>query len=257
MDGKVRPMDVYWVILFFISGAVFGSFFNVIGLRIPMRLSFSNDRSYCPVCKSQLKAYELIPVISYIFLKGKCRYCGSRISKIYPFIEMFTGFLFAYSYWKIDLTVEMVTILIFISMLMILLVTDVVYMLIPNKILLFFLPFIIIMRFVSPLDPWYDAIIGSAVGFFAIAGIILLSNGGMGSGDMKLFTVLGIVLGWKNTLLTLFLGSLLGLLTGGTMLLFKKTDRKQPIPFGPYIIIAALISYFYGEEMIAMYMALF
>src|SRR5699024_3826433 len=135
--------------------------------------------------------------------------------------------------------------------------TDLSYMIIPDKVLLFFLPFFLIMRVLSPLEPWYDALIGAVVGIVVIAGIILVSKGGMGGGDMKLFAVLGIVLGWKATLLTLFLASLLGAVIGGIILLIQQADRKQPIPFGPYIIVAALISYFYSEEIISLYVLLF
>lgn len=250
-------MEIYWLIIFFIIGAILGSFFNVVGLRIPKRLPFTNDRSYCPVCKTQLTSFDLIPIISFIFLKGKCRYCRATISVLYPFVEGATGLLFAFSYWHIGFTPELPAILLLISMLMILFVTDITCMLIPNNILLFFLPLLIIARILSPLDPWYDSLIGFAAGFIIVAGIIILSKGGMGSGDMKLFAVLGIMLGWKRTLLTLFLGSVLGLLIGGTMLLIQKAGRKQPIPFGPYIILGALISYFYGGNLIAKYLSLF
>jgi len=250
-------MEVYWFILFFVVGVVIGSFFNVVGLRVPQRIPFSNDRSYCPSCQKQLKSIDLIPIFSYLFLRGKCRHCQTNISILYPIIEILTGFLFAFSYWKLGLSLELITVLIFISMLMILFVSDLTYMLIPNKILLFFLPLLIIMRIISPLTPWYDAIIGAVVGYVVLALIIILSKGGMGGGDMKLFGVIGIIIGWKGTLLTLFLASLLGLFVGGTMILFKKQAKKEPIPFGPYIIVAAIISYFYGDNIIAFYMEFF
>jgi len=138
---------------------------------------------------------------------------------------------------------------------MILFVSDITYMIIPDKILLFFLPLFILMRIVSPLDPWYDAIIGALVGFFMIAIIIVLSRGGMGAGDMKLFGVLGIVLGWKNVFITFFIAAALGAVIGGLFMLFNKTSKKQPIPFGPYIGMGALISYFYGEQILTFYLS--
>src|SRR5699024_1162800 len=135
--------------------------------------------------------------------------------------------------------------------LMILFVTDLSYMLIPNKILLFFSPLLLVMRILSPLHPWYDMLIGASVGFVVLSAIILVSKGGINDDDMKLFVVLGIVLGWKATLFTLFLAALLGTIIGGGIMLIQKADRKQPIPFGPYIIVAALLSYFYGEQIIS------
>src|SRR5699024_1603283 len=199
---------------------------------------FESERSYCPSCSHQLRACELIPVLSYVIQRGKCRHCRARISPMYPFIESVTGLLFASAFLYFGLHLELITALLLISMLMIVWVTDLSYMIIPDKVLLFFLPFFLIMRVLSPLEPWYDALIGAVVGFVVLAGIILVSKGGMGGGDMKLFAVLGIVLGWKATLLTLFLASLLGAVIGGIILLIQQADRKQPIPFGPYIIVA-------------------
>lgn len=248
-------MEVYWIILFFLFGTIFGSFFNVVGLRVPKNVPFSNDRSYCPTCNKQLSWYELIPVLSFLTQKGKCRNCESRISFIYPVMELLTGLLFACSFMKIGFKLELITALLFISMLMIIFVSDITYMLIPNKILLFFLPFLAVMRIISPLDPWYNALIGAAVGFLFLAVIIIVSSGGMGAGDMKLFGVLGIVLGLGNVLLTFFIAALLGAVIGGILMALKKVDRKEPIPFGPYIVVGALVSYFYGSEIIHMYLS--
>lgn len=250
-------MEIFWTIFLFVIGMTFGSFFNVVGLRVPKNIPFTTDRSYCPNCHTQLKWYELIPVFSYLLLFGKCRTCKNRISPLYPIIELITGLLFAYSYFVIGFEVELFAALIFMSLLMIIFVSDMRYMLIPNKILLFFLPFVILARIISPLTPWYDAIIGGVVGFGLIAIIILLSNGGMGAGDMKLFGIIGMILGWQNTLLTFFFAALFGAIIGGILLIFKMIKRKQPIPFGPYIVIGAIISYFYGKDIISLYLTLF
>lgn len=250
-------MDAYWITTLFLFGIVFGSFFNVVGLRVPKHIPFSHDRSYCPTCKYQLQWWELIPIVSYLIQQGKCRHCSNNISIIYPVIELLTGCLFAFSYWEVGLSLELITALLFISMLMIIFVTDITYMLIPNKILIFFLPLLIIMRIISPTEPWYDAIIGAVVGFGILALIIIVSKGGMGAGDMKLFALLGIVLGWKATLLTLFMASLFGAIIGGILIFIRKNSRKQPIPFGPYIIVASIISYFYSDPIITSYLSLF
>ena len=250
-------MQTYWVVIFFIFGSVLGSFFNVVALRLPKNIPFSHNRSYCPTCQRQLRWYELIPIFSFLFQKGKCRGCESRISFIYPFIELFTALLFVYSYLELGFDLELITAFIFISMLMIIFVTDMIYMLIPNKILLFFLPIILLMRIISPLNPWYDALTGPVLGFTLLAIIIIISKGGMGGGDMKLFGVLGLVLGWKGVLFTLFLASILGSIIGMVLIKVRRINHKQPIPFGPYIIIAALISYFFGNELIEAYFSLF
>lgn len=253
-------MDIYttyWLIIYFIFGSILGSFFNVVGLRIPRNTFLSQRRSYCPVCQQQLRWFELIPIVSFFLQNGKCRQCQHKISFLYPIIEVTTGLLFSFCFWKIGHTLELITALIFISMLMIILVTDVVYMLIPDRILLFFLPLILIMRILSPLDPWYDTFIGAIIGFLLLAVIVIVSKGGMGGGDVKLFAVLGFVLGWQGTLLTLFLASFIGAIIGAILIGVNKMNRKQPIPFGPFIIIAAIISYFFGDNMLVAYSTFF
>lgn len=201
-------------IRFFLFGTTFGSFYNVVGLRVPKNIPFVNDHSHCPNCDHRLRWHELIPVASFIWQKGRCRNCDTRISPLYPSMELLTGLLFAYSYFIFGFQLELITAILFISLLVIISVSDIAYMLIPNKFLIFFLPLLIIIRIIVPLNPWYDMIIGAFLGFALIALIIFISKGGMGAGDMKLFFVLGIVLGWKQVLLTFFLASLIGTIFG-------------------------------------------
>ncbi|SNZ11383.1 leader peptidase (prepilin peptidase) / N-methyltransferase [Terribacillus aidingensis] len=246
-------MSIFLFFYFIILGGVLGSFYNVVGMRVPQKKMFQSERSYCPNCKQQLKAYDLIPVISYITLGGKCRSCKQNISPLYPFTELATGLLFSCSYYVIGLEWELVTAFVLVSMAAILFVTDMKFMLIPNKILLFFLPLFIILRVITPLDPWWNSIIGAVVAFVLLFLVILFSRGGMGGGDLKLFVVLGVVLGWKGVLLTFFLASVIGAIISFMLLLTKVLKRKQAIPFGPYILLGALITYFHGEAMISWY----
>ncbi|MYL44799.1 prepilin peptidase [Virgibacillus halodenitrificans] len=249
-------MQLAIILSFFLFGLIFGSFFNVVGLRLPKQIPFANDRSICPQCKKQLSWYENIPVVSFIIQVGKCRHCQGSISFIYPITEVITGIGFALSYaifgWQIELAIA----LLFVSMLMILFVADITYMLIPDKVLLFFLPLFVILRVVEPLDPWWSSIVGAIVGFVLLAAIILISRGGMGAGDMKLFGLLGIVLGVKGVLLAFFLSCMIGAIIGIILLLSGKIDRKQPIPFGPYIVAASLLTYFYGDKLINWYVTI-
>ena len=245
------------IVLFMGSiGAILGSFFNVVGLRIPKKESIVAPPSHCPNCKRSLSTIDLIPVVSYGLLRGKCRTCGVRISPIYMCIEVVTTLLFAYATWQIGLTWELFVALVFISLLMIITVSDISYMLIPDKVLLFFLPLLVIGRMLSPLTPWWDSVLGAVVGFLVLLLIAVLSKGGMGGGDIKLFFLIGLVLGTLHTLLTLFLAAVFGLVVGGTLLLIRKQGRKTPIPFGPAIVAAALLVYFYGEQLIELYVTL-
>lgn len=241
-------MNEIIVLVFFIFGLLFGSFFNVVGIRVPIKEPFIQERSKCPVCKHTLHWLQLIPVVSFIFQKGKCRYCSQKISPIYPIMESITGILFAMSYVKFGWNIELLIALVFISMLMIVTVSDIRYMIIPNRILLFYVPIFIFLRMIHPLDPWWSSIIGGILGYVMIAIIIFISKGGMGAGDMKLLAVSGIVLGMQTILLAFLIACLTGAIVGGFLLLIKKIKRNQPIPFGPYIVIGIVIAYFYGDK---------
>ncbi|WP_182200451.1 prepilin peptidase [Paraliobacillus salinarum] len=250
-------MELTITILFFIFGSVFGSFFNVVGLRIPTNNFLESKRSYCPQCNKNLSWYELMPILSYILQTGKCRGCKKRISSIYPTMELFTALLFALSYYLIGFQIELLMALLLVSLCAIVIVSDIKYMLIPNKILLFFSPLILLVRMLSPLDPWWSPIVGSLLGFIMIFLIILISKGGMGAGDMKLFALLGLIVGYQGILLTFFLSTLLGTIGSAILLIRKKVDRKSPIPFGPFICIAACITYFFGQDILNWYMTSF
>lgn len=250
-------MTVLFLIYFVILGVIFGSFFNVVGLRVPRREMLNKSRSHCPNCNYILTWRDLIPVFSYIGLRGKCRNCKTSISPLYPIVEAATGFLYAYSFIRFGFSAELIVALLFTSLLVIISVTDLTYMLIPNVILLFFLPLLMIGRVVSPLDPWWDSLVGAATGLILTAIIIVASRGGMGGGDMKLFGVIGIVLGLPGVLLAFFLSTLYGSVISGVLLLFKKIDRKKPVPFGPYIVLGALTSYFFKAPIMDWYLQLF
>ncbi|MEK5147577.1 prepilin peptidase [Psychrobacillus sp. FSL K6-4615] len=250
-------MTIIYLFLFFIYGLVFGSFFNVVGLRVPKGESIVRPPSHCTVCDRNLTVKDLVPVFSYVFLKGKCRGCGTKIHWVYPVMELATGLLFAFAYYQLGFTLELVVALLFISLLVIITVSDIAYMLIPDKILLFFLIPLIVLRVFEPLSPWWDSIVGAVVGFGVLFLIAIVSKGGMGGGDIKLFFVIGLVLGWVPTLLTLFLASIIGTVIGVISLKRTKQGRKTPIPFGPSIAIAAIIAYFYGESLVDWYVNLF
>lgn len=250
-------MEIVYTVFAGIFGLVFGSFYNVVGLRIPKKESIVTPPSHCVSCNRRLSAIDLIPFFSYVFLRGKCRTCGAKVSPIYAITELATGMLFAFATWKLGVTWELLVALLFISLLVIINVSDIAYMLIPDKILLFFLPLLIIGRIVSPLDPWWDSIVGAAVGFGLLLLIAVVSKGGMGGGDIKLFLLIGLVLGTVDTFVTLFLASIIGMIAGIIVLKIKGKGRKTPVPFGPSIVVAAIVVYFYGQQLMDMYLNLF
>jgi leader peptidase (prepilin peptidase) / N-methyltransferase len=247
-------LEILLYIIAFIYGIIVGSFLNVVGLRVPLGQSIVKPRSHCTSCKRTLSAFDLIPVLSYLFFKGKCRTCSEKVSAIYPTIELATGGLFAFALYKIGFTAEFLVAIMFICLGMVIIVTDLTYMLIPNKILLFFTFLIIPLRIFSPLTPWWDAIVGAGVGFLLLYIVAVVSKGGMGGGDVKLFGVLGLFVGLKGVLITFFLSTFLGAVVGILGLVTGKVKRKQAIPFGPFIIIAAFITYFFQGDIITWYM---
>lgn len=250
-------MEWMYIVYLFIVGLVFGSFYNVVGLRVPKKESIVRPPSHCTSCDKRLTGIELIPVISYLMQGGKCRNCKVRISPVYLITEFVTGALFAFAYFQLGFTWELAVALLFISLLVIINVSDIAYMLIPDKILLFFLPLLIVGRLLSPLEPWWDMLVGAAVGFGILLLIAILSKGGMGGGDIKLFFLIGLVLGTLNTLLTLFIAAVIGMIVGIIVLTARGQGRKTPIPFGPSIAVAAVIVYFYGDQLIDFYLNLF
>lgn len=214
-------------------------------------------RSACPKCDHTLTARELIPVLSYMMQRGKCRVCRTGISPLYPVTELATALLFLYAYLSFGLTAEFFIGILFISLLLIITVSDLAYMIIPDKILLFFAALFIIGRVFWPLSPWWDSLLGAAVGFFLLLLIAILSKGGMGGGDIKLFTVIGFVIGTKAVLLTFFLSCAFGAFIGLFLLFFGIVKRGKPMPFGPFIAVAAISVYFYGDRIIVWYFSFF
>jgi len=240
----------------FISGLIFGSFFNVVGIRTADGESIIKPRSHCPKCGHQLTAMELIPVLSYFLQGGRCKNCQSPIAIKYPLFELLTACLFTISPMLVGWSKELLFALLLISLVMIVTISDLYKMLIPNRVLLFFFPVTLVARLFMPTSPWWDTYAGTIAGFLLLLIIAIVSKGGMGGGDIKLFAVLGLFVGVKGIFLTFILASLFGAIAGAILLLLKKTNRKEPIPFGPFIGIAVLISYVYGDALWASYMQL-
>lgn len=241
-------------LIFAVYGCILGSFFNVVGLRIPANQSIVRPRSACPNCGHQLKAHELIPVVSYIIQGGKCRGCKSRISPIYPIMELLTGILFAAAPGIVGWSAELIVALTLISLLIIITISDIHYMLIPDKILLVFAGFFLLERIFVPLTPWWNSLLGAAAGFILLLLIAVVSKGGMGGGDIKLFSIIGFVLGIKLLFLSFFLSTLFGAVFGILAIVLRLVKKRQPIPFGPFIAAGTLTSYFWGSQIIEWYL---
>lgn len=250
-------MEAFIITYIAILGLFIGSFLNVVGLRIPRGESIITPPSHCPSCDHRLGIVDLIPVLSYVFLRGRCRYCGVRISPIYALIELLTAGLFVYAYLNLGLQLELLTAWTFIAILIAITISDIHTMLIPDKIVFTGMFLFILLRIFTHALPYTDYLIGFFLGGGIFYLIAVFSRGGMGGGDIKLLAMIGLVLGWKLTLLTILLSSFIGLVISGILMLIGKVKPKSAIPFGPYIALAALLAYFQGEELINWYVTLF
>jgi leader peptidase (prepilin peptidase) / N-methyltransferase len=200
---------------------------------------------------------ELIPVLSYFIQKGKCRGCGSRISPIYPSIEFLTGVLFATAPLVVGWTPELIIALTLISLFIIIFVSDIAYMIIPDKVLLVFAGIFLLERIFIPLTPQWDSLLGGAIGFVLLLLIALVSKGGMGGGDIKLFALIGFVVGTKTLFLAFFFSTLLGAVLGLLGMALGLVKKGKPIPFGPFIAVGTLIAYYFGDTLVALYLNLY
>lgn len=239
--------NTYFLILFFIVGLFFGSFFNVVGLRLPKNKSIAFPPSHCPKCNHELSWYELLPVFSYIFLKGRCKACKSKISILYPTIELLTGILFSISFYVFGLSLEMLFAIIFSSTILITMVSDIKYMIIPDEVLLIgAILLLIVSIFIRTnaqiLDSLTNAVIAAFVTYLIkLLGDKLFKKESMGSADIKLMALIGFVLPGAVGALTIFFGSILALPVATILLITKK---QRILPFGPFLGIASLILLF-------------
>lgn len=249
------PFEWAFGIYLFIIGICSGSFYNVVGLRVPRGQSIVFPRSHCTKCDRTLQWYELVPVLSWLVLLGKCRKCKTKISPIYPIIEFITGVLFVLVYLEFGLTVETFFYILLSSLMVIISVSDIDTRLIPNKILGVFLVLLLpVTYFVEAID-WKSQVIGVILAFAINYLILLFSKGkGMGGGDIKLFMLLALVLGWKSFITLFFLSVVIGMFVG---IYTKVRTKESEIPFGPSIALATIITIFYGQELLKWYLNLY
>lgn len=237
-------MNVYFSILFFILGTIFGSFYNVVGYRLPRGESLLFPSSHCTNCNHKLGPLELIPVFSYIFQGGKCKHCKSKISLFYPLFEFFSGLMFMISYLIFGLSLNCLLSITFISMILIIIISDYQYMIINDSVLIVFSILILLeLFFINGLKATGISIINGVLSFvlmylIKLLGDLLFKRESMGGGDIKLLFVFGLVLGFPLSIISIFLASLIALPI--SIILLKKNTSHE-VPFGPYLGIAAII----------------
>lgn len=239
------------------AGTCLGSFFHVVGTRIPRGESCAFPPSRCESCQRKLRFFELVPVVSHLLLRGRCRTCQIKIGLSSLAIETATGFAFAYSFIRYGFTFDLLMTLALISLLVIIVVSDLRYMIIPDSVLIVFAGLFITLRLVQPTAPWWDVYLASVILFGLLALIAIVSRGGMGGGDVKLFAVVGLQLGTQLGLLALFLSTLVGLIIGLIGIGLGKWRMGTGVPFGPAIAVGVMLAWWFGEGMLTTYFGLY
>jgi len=245
----------------FILGLLVGSFINVCIYRLPRRESIVFPASHCTSCEQPIRPYDNIPLLSYLILRGRCRSCRAPISWRYPLVELVHGLGYLFILNHFGPSFAAVIYALFFSSLLAVTFIDLSHQIVPDVITL---PGMVLgllaASTVLPPGP-INALIGLFLGgglfyLVAVLSIALLKKEGMGGGDIKLIAMIGAFLGWKGMLLTIFLAALSGSIAGLFLVLVRGQSRAEPIPFGPFLALGAMISLFWGPEILQWYLLL-
>jgi len=242
-------MEKLYIIVFFIFGSAMGSFYHVIATRISKKLSIVSPPSHCEKCNHQLKWYELIPVISYIIQRGRCRECQEKIPISYLLMEICTGVLFAVCYHVFGFSLDLITSLIFVSSLIIIIISDIEYMIILDEVLIFAIIGIILVDIFN--IGLYNTCIQILYGLGAFItmlcikklGDILFKQESLGGGDIKLMFLIGLVIGYSMAVCNIFFATFVAFPIALILLILKKDNI---IPFGPFLSMTSIILYIWG-----------
>lgn len=249
----------------FVLGLIFGSFLNSLIYRIETGKNFFKKRSFCPHCQHTLSWKDLIPLLSFLILQGKCRYCQKPISWQYPLVELATGFIFLLIFhYSISNLQFLIYNLLISCFLIVIFVFDLKHYLIPDTIIYPAILIAIIWHFVFwffgyyPLYEIRNAILSALGSSFFFLTIYLISQGKwLGFGDVNLAFLMGLFLGWPKILVALFFAFFIGALVGILLIILGKKKMKSEIPFAPFLVFATFLALFFGEKIIDWYLKLF
>ena len=247
-------MLIFYIYLF-ILGTVIGSFLNVCIYRYQTNEPIAKGRSHCPKCNHQLAWYDLIPVFSWLSLKGKCRYCHEPIAARYPIVELLTAILYVLVFWKFEFTFDTLIYLVIVSTLVYAAFVDHDSMIIPDRTHIILIICGALLMFLHP-ETITERLIGLVIISVPLF-IVAYVTKGLGYGDVKLMAAIGLVIGFKNNILAFLIGVILGAIVGIYKLRFKNSNKKDEMPLGPHLIIGILISIFIGTNLINWYISLF
>jgi len=256
-------VEILLIFLFALLGLAVGSFLNVCIDRLPRNESIVNPPSHCPVCRQKLAAKDLIPVFSYLRLRGRCRYCQTAIPRRLFGVELATALIFALLYWHYGLSPALGIMAFYACLFTIIFVIDLEHGLILNKVVF---PGMVVALLLALLpQPWLtrwvvtgvaNAALGGGIGFAIFFLIAIISRGGMGWGDVKLAALIGLVTGFPLVFFSIIMGAILGGIVAVALVIAKKRKRRQTIPFGPFLALATMITLLWGSNILNWYLAL-
>jgi len=253
----------FCLLIVFIFGTIVGSFLNCVIYRLEQGQSFLKGRSYCPHCKHTLSWQDLVPLLSFLFLKGKCRYCKKPISWRYPLVEIFTGIVFL-SIFLFNIQYSIFYILIS-CFLIIIFVYDLKHYIIPDSVIypaiivsgMWYFVYGILLNRSTLYDIRYTIYVAlGAATFFLL--IVLVSRGKwMGVGDIKLAFLMGLILGWPNILVALFSAFFIGAIIGTGLIMAGRKKLSSEVPFGPFLVMGTFLAMLWGGEIVDWYLTFF
>jgi leader peptidase (prepilin peptidase)/N-methyltransferase len=254
-------VEIFYVIVFGILGAAIGSFLNVVIDRVPAGKSIVYPPSSCDACQHRLSGPDLFPVFSYLFLRGRCRYCQAKIPQRVFWVELGTGLLVAFLFWHFGWQWTLLTAIAYSGVLIVIAVIDLKHQLILNKIVYPVALVAMILNFfirdLYSLHNFLFGLLGGAVGFLILFLPALIYSKGMGWGDVKMAALIGLMVGFPNVIVAVFGGIIIGGVIAIILLVTKTKTRKEGIPFGPYLSLGTIVTMLWGTQIIHWYLRLF
>lgn len=257
-------MEAFLIFLFFLLGLEIGSFLNVCIDRLPRGESIVKPPSHCEACGHRLAAKDLIPVFSYLWLRGRCRYCRASIPGKLFYVELVSGVIYAFLYWKYGLTPELGAMIFYAALFTIIFMVDLEKGVILNKIVYPAMAIAVILGVLGiqpelpqwPVEGIANIAMGGGVGFLFFFVVAMASRGGMGWGDVKLAGLIGLATGFPMVLVAIVLGAGLGAIVGVALMAVRKKGMKSLIPFGPFLSVATMVTLIWGGDMLNWYAGL-
>jgi leader peptidase (prepilin peptidase) / N-methyltransferase len=238
----------------FLLGLIIGSFLNVVIARLPDGRSIVRPPSACPACGGLIRWYDNVPLLSWLWLRARCRNCQASISWRYPAVELLTAVLFMLAARRFGPDLDLAVALLLLAALVAITGIDLDHQIIPDVITLPGIAVGAVLAVALHPSAWLDTVLGVLVGGGLFFVIILASRGGMGGGDMKLGAMMGAFLGWKLVLLAILLGVFAGGAVAVGLLVTRAKGRKDPVPFGPFLALGAVVSLLWGHDLLAWYL---